>query len=136
MEATAGTTQRRRLLGLSVAAVGFVLATGTAVIVLSNSENSSDSPTGLCERALPGDVGSQSRTTLGVIRHWGTGLAGDFPAADAFGTAPDSAPGTWCWVYTGTAWKLYGVGEDGTSVGFPKILGSRDKPPTGPAAYR
>jgi hypothetical protein len=76
---------------------------------------------GLCELALNQKVGSETATTVGTIRRWGTGTAGSYPAQNAFGDAPDSAPAAWCWVYTGSAWAAYGVGPDGSSVLFGEV---------------
>jgi hypothetical protein len=128
-------SQRRRRLGLCVMSLVAVLAVA-AVLVRIGSHDATGSSSGLCENALHREIGSQTPTTLGVIRGWGTGLAGEYPAADAFGTASDASPGAWCWVYTGSAWALFGVAEDGTSVAFPKISGPPNEAPTGPPAYR
>jgi hypothetical protein len=126
--------QRRRRLGLFVVALAVVLAVLAIGFRLGSTDSAGSA--GLCAKALHREIGSQTPTTLGVIRGWSTGLAGEYPAADSFGTTSDGSPGAWCWVYAGSDWALFGVAEDGTSVAFPKVSGSPDEAPTGPPAYR
>jgi hypothetical protein len=128
-------TRRRRRLGLPAVALVAVLVVAVVLVRIA-SPDATGSSSGLCEKALHREIGSQTPTTLEVIRGWGTGLAGEYPAADAFGTASDASLGAWCWVYTGSAWALFGVAKDGTSVAFPKIAGPPNDVPTGPPAYR
>lgn len=122
-------------LGSSLVAVASALAV-VAILLRVDSPEVSRSSNGFCEKALRRDIGSQTMTTIGVIRGWGTGLAGEYPAAHAFGTASDDSPGAWCWVHTGSDWALFGVAADGASVAFPRLSGSPAVTPTGAPAYR
>jgi hypothetical protein len=130
------------------AACSLVLVLAAVVLATWEARHHDANPSAsLCTQALHRKVGSQSMTTVGVIRRYGLGLppalnqggtsvAGDYPAHDAFGSSSDSATAAWCWVKEGPWWEAYGVGPDGSSVLFAKMSGSGDTAPVGPPQFK